>query len=203
MTERKTDMKNEAKEAGTLQATSEEAAGGFAQQTDAAPDASAEAVVALDQVLQERDEWKAKADEYLDRYRRSVAELANYRKRIERDREQDALRFRTDVMASILPILDDFQLAIENIPDEYDGQGWVEGITLIERKLMRLLESYEVAPIQAVGEPFDPRHHEAFAREQSDEYPEGTVTQELRKGYLLGDRVLRPTLVKVSDGRSG
>ena len=157
----------------------------------------------LEKVTRELEEWRTKADEYLDKYRRSLAELANYRKRVEREREGDDLRLRRRVMGSILPILDDFALAIDNIPDEHDNAGWVEGITLIERKLAKLLESYGVVPIDAVGKPFDPYYHEAFTKRESDEYPEGTVIEELRKGYMLDDTVLRPTLVAVSAGPRG
>lgn len=148
----------------------------------------------------ELEEWRGKADEWLDKYTRALAEFANYRKRVERERVQQNLRMRMDVLRQLLPVVDDFELALESVPREVSGASWVEGILLIERKLKAFLEESQVVPIEAVGQPFDPTLHSALMKEDSEEYPEGTVVAELRKGYLLADQVLRPTLVKVSNG---
>ena len=154
----------------------------------------------LQKLREEVAHWQAKADEYLDKYRRSLAEFSNYRKRQEQVREQEKLRLRMDVLKQLLPIVDDFERALESVPEEFQGESWVEGVLLIERKLKGLLEQFEVVPIEAVGKPFDPTYHSALLQEESDEFPEGTVMEELRKGYLIADQVLRPTLVKVSRG---
>ncbi|OGO06306.1 MAG: nucleotide exchange factor GrpE [Chloroflexi bacterium RBG_13_56_8] len=148
----------------------------------------------------EVEEWQAKADEYLDNYRRSVAEFSNYRKREQREREQRFLELSADVLGRFLPILDDFERAIESMPQEEVDSKWAEGLILIRRKLGTLLEDFGVRPIEALGKPFDPMFHSALMQAASDEYPAGTVTEELQRGYLIGDRVLRPVTVAVSTG---
>jgi molecular chaperone GrpE len=152
----------------------------------------------LEELQRELEESQAKANELLDKYRRSVAEFSNYRKRQERERAQERLRIQMDVLRQVLPSLDDFDRAVAIMPPELAKQGWVEGVLLIERKLKTLLESYRVEPIQAVGEPFDPHFHSALMQEESAEYPPGTVIEEIQKGYLIEGQVLRPTLVKVA-----
>lgn len=157
---------------------------------------------AADKEADDPEALKAKADEYLDKYRRSVAEFSNYRKRMAREQEQQSLRLRVNVLGSILPVLDDFRMATDAIPGEYAETSWVEGISLIERKLAKALESHNVTPMESIGQPFDPHLHEAFMGQESDEYPEGVVMEELRKGYMIGDQVLRPAMVKVSAGHT-
>jgi molecular chaperone GrpE len=149
---------------------------------------------------QEIEEWRNKADAYLDKYRRSAAEFSNYRKRLEREREERTLRLRSMVLGRLLPIVDDLERAIQNVPDEVAESDWTQGIILIERKLKALLQEFDVVPIEAEGKPFDPYYHEALMQEESDEYPEGIVSGEMEKGYMIADHVLRPTRVKVSTG---
>jgi len=157
-----------------------------------------EVLVGREEAVRQIDEWREKADDYLDKYRRSVAEFANYRKRQERERAEQALRTSAEVVRKLLPAMDDFQRAIDNIPKELANTRWVEGILLIERKLGDILKGFQVVPIEALGKPFDPRFHSALMRCESDEHPPDTVVAELEKGYMIGDRVLRPTIVMVS-----
>jgi len=152
-------------------------------------------------------EWKqkiealqAQADDYKDKYLRSVAEFSNYRKRQDREREQQTWRIKASVLKDLLDPLDDFRRALEHVPDSEQDSDWVRGIMLIEQKLLGLLSQYNVTPIDAVGKPFDPGYHDALLRAPSDEYPEGTVSAELRKGYMMDDQVLRPAVVQVSQG---
>jgi len=145
-------------------------------------------------------EWQAKADEYLDKYRRSVAEFANYRKRQDRERENEMRRISMQVLRRLLPPLDDLDRALESVPAEHRHSPWVEGVRLIDRKLRAILDEFHVRPIEAKGKPFDPRYHSALLQEESDTHPEGIVIEELQRGYMLGDEVLRPTVVKVSKG---
>ena len=154
----------------------------------------------IDALRQEVDEWRSKANEHLDKYLRGLADFSNYRKRQERAREQQFLRTRMDILKRLVPVIDDFDRALANVPDEFDGTGWVEGVTLIANKLKAVLEGFEVVPIEALGRPFDPNFHSALAKEPSDQYPEGTVSEEVNKGYMIGDLVLRPAEVKVSSG---
>ena len=156
----------------------------------------------LAELCAELGEWRRKADESRDQYLRSVAEFTNYRRRREGERDQQALRMRMDLMRQLLPVIDDFERAAHSIPPEFADVAWVEGVVLIGRKLEAVLGIFGVEPIVAVGEPFDPRYHSALVQEESDEYPEGTVLEELQKGYVVSGQVLRPTLVKVST-RSG
>jgi molecular chaperone GrpE len=157
-----------------------------------------EVLVGREEAVRQIDEWREKADDYLDKYRRSVAEFANYRKRQGRERAEQALRTSAEVVRKLLPAMDDFQRAIDNIPKELANTRWVEGILLIERKLGDILKGFQVVPIEALGKPFDPRFHSALMRCESDEHPPDTVVAELEKGYMIGDRVLRPTIVMVS-----
>jgi molecular chaperone GrpE len=145
-------------------------------------------------------EWQAKADEYLDKYRRSVAEFANYRRRQDRERESEVRRISMQVLRHLLPPLDDLDRALASVPSEHRDSPWVEGVRLIDRKLRAILDEFHVKPIEAAGKTFDPRYHSALLQEASDTYPEGTVMEELQHGYMLGDDVLRPAVVKVSKG---
>ena len=152
----------------------------------------------MEELRQQAEEWRSKADELLDKYRRSVAEFSNYRKRQDRDREQQRLRLSMEVMRQLLPVMDDFDRALQNIPDGLSESEWLEGVELVDRKLKALMEGFQVVPIEAVGKPFNPAFHSALMQEESDDYPDSTVMEELRRGYLLADQVLRPSLVKVS-----
>jgi len=150
--------------------------------------------------LEEAEQWRTKADEYLDKYRRSVADFANYRKRQDRERENELRRISMQVLRRLLPPLDDLDRAIESVPPEHRDSPWVEGVRLIDRKLNGILDEFDVKPIEALGKPFDPRYHSALLQGESDVYAEGIVMEELQRGYLLGDDVLRPAVVKVSSG---
>jgi len=149
------------------------------------------------------EEERARAEVYLDQWRRAQAEFANFKKRNEREREE-LLKFANSILiAKILPILDDFERALRTIPDRIHTLTWVEGIFLIHRKLQAILEQEAVTEIEAeVGKEFDPAIHEAVVHEESEEYKEGQIVDILQKGYKLHDRVVRPTLVKVAKGKS-
>jgi len=141
----------------------------------------------------------AEAEDYKDRWMRSQAEFANARKRMEKQRLELFSTATADVMRKLLPILDDYERAMENTPEAIHEDSWLEGIQLVQRKLMGVLENYNVTPIEAVGEPFDPNVHEAISQEDSDEYDSGVVCKELQTGYKIGDRVIRPSLVIVAE----
>ncbi len=155
----------------------------------------------LTALTQELEETRAKAAEYLDGWQRARAELLNARKRFQREQEQAYDQARGDVLVHLLPIVDDFERAFETLPHNLSGLTWIQGIWLIHRKLQLLLEQQGVTPIEAVGQKFDPLIHEAVTHEPS-EVPEGTIISELQKGYKLGERVLRPAMVRVSSGPS-
>jgi molecular chaperone GrpE len=143
-------------------------------------------------------ETQAKANEYLDGWQRSRAEFVNYKKRIEREQAETYQRAAGNVIKRYLEILDDMDLALKNRPGQGDGAVWAEGIDLIYRKLLTILDGEGVKPMALLGEPFDPNQHEAISMEPSETVPSGHVCEVLKQGYLLGDKVLRPALVRVA-----
>ena len=146
----------------------------------------------------ELDEAKARADEATYNWQRSAADFANFKRRTEEDRSLLAQAGTAVLISKLLAVQDDFDRALANVPDEVH-EGWLEGIQLVERKLRSVLESEGVTPIEALGQPFDPNLHEAVVHEPTDAHPDNTVIEELQRGYRLGDRVLRPSLVKVAN----
>jgi molecular chaperone GrpE len=149
---------------------------------------------------QQLEEEKKTSAEYLDNWRRSAAEFANFKKRIEKERAEYSLFASSLLLGKLLDVMDGFDAAFNAIPERFHGEPWVEGIRLVEQKLRYVLESEGVKPIEAQGKEFDPNFHEAMFYEQSPGQPEGRVIGEFQRGYMLGDRVLRPTRVKVSKG---
>ncbi len=142
---------------------------------------------------------QAEAADYKDRWLRSQAEFANARKRMEKERIELYSMAAGDVIKKLLPVLDDFERAMNSVPENIRADAWLEGIDLVQRKLFTILENFNVIPIEAVGQAFDPNLHEAITQEATDEYPSGHICRELQKGYKIGDRVLRPSLVAVAE----
>ncbi len=141
---------------------------------------------------------RTQSAEYLDNWRRAAADFSNYRKRAEKD-SGELTKFANSILISrLLPVLDDFERALQTLPDNLRDLTWIDGVMLIARKMRAVLEAEGVKPIEAEGKPFDPNIHEAVIHEESDKHEEGIVISELQKGYMLNDRVLRPTLVKVA-----
>ena len=153
-----------------------------------------------DALAAERDVALAKADDNLQTAQRAAADYANLKRRSEVDRERDLDRAREALLSRVVELADDFDLALEHLPPEAGESRWLEGIVAIDRKLRALLEREGVTPIEALGRPFDPNEHEALSHVAGSGAPEGEVVLEVRRGYLLRDRVLRPALVAVSDG---
>jgi molecular chaperone GrpE len=141
---------------------------------------------------------QAKAAEYLDGWQRARADFANYRKRAEKEREEAYQIAAVEVLAKLLPVLDDFDLAVANVPSERAGEDVFKGFQMIHRKLMVLLENAGIKAIHPVGEKFNPAHHEALGEDPAGAVPAGHITLVLRKGYLYGERVLRAALVRVA-----
>jgi len=141
---------------------------------------------------------EAKAAEYLDGWQRARAEFANARKRSERNRAEVRDRTAIDYASQLLPILDDFQRAVENVPAAIEADSWFEGIILVKRKIDTILDGLKVQPIEALGRDFDPNFHEALAQIDADGVESGIVLEVLQTGYQLKDRVIRPALVNVA-----
>lgn len=141
---------------------------------------------------------EAKAKEYLDGWQRAQAEFINYRKRMEREQEQQRLNAIGTAVKRYLPVVDDLERAMINIPDTCQGIPWTDGITLIYQKMTSALEADGVKSLGSVGEPFDPNLHEAIGQAPSDDIPSGHIIEVLQKGYIIGERVLRPAMVRVA-----
>ncbi|HEX7949821.1 MAG TPA: nucleotide exchange factor GrpE [Candidatus Limnocylindrales bacterium] len=140
-------------------------------------------------------------DEYLAALQRERAEFLNFKRRTAEEREASLGLAAEGLISKVLTLADDFDRAIDSRPESHAADPWVEGITAIDRKLRLLLESEGVSPIEASpGLAFDPREHEAVANVPGTGLPDGHVVEELRRGYRLRDRVIRPALVAVAAG---
>jgi molecular chaperone GrpE len=140
---------------------------------------------------------KRERDDYYDRLLRKTAEFDNYRKRVERERRVHAEQAVTDLLEELLLVVDDFDRALTVDADDKTGS-YRKGVELIHAKLHDLLRKQGVKPIDAVGTDFDPNLHQAVVHESSPGHREGEVIGELRRGYTIGDRLLRPAMVKVA-----
>lgn len=165
------------------------------QQEEQASEAQAGASLDLEAEL---NKAQAQAAEYLDGWQRARAELANYKKRIDRERAEWETVIRGEVISGLLPALDDFDLALEKLPADLANNEWVTGITLVYRKLQTQLGALGLSEIEAVGKPFDPAVHEAVTHEACEGHESGTVIGVIRKGYQLNGKVIRPALVRVA-----
>ena len=141
---------------------------------------------------------QAKADEYLEQWRRTAADFANFKRRTEQERVEMGKLFNEGLVKALLPALDNFERALASVPEELKGSGWVEGVSLTEKQLRAALEREGLSSIEALGQKFDPNLHEAVAHDISQEHEEDSVIAEFQKGYKLHDRVIRPAMVKVS-----
>jgi molecular chaperone GrpE len=131
-------------------------------------------------------------------WQRARADFANLKRRGEEERADLASAASDRLLLRVLELADDFDLAVEHVPDEVRATPWVEGIGAIDRKLRALLEAEGVRPMSAEGEPFDPHTQQAISYDDDPGLPDGTVTKVLQRGYTIRDRVLRPALVAVA-----
>ena len=139
------------------------------------------------------------SEEYLAALQRERAEFLNFKRRTADERDRDLGLANEDLIRKVLTVADDFDRAIDARPDSIATDPWFEGIAAIDRKLRTLLESEGVTAIESVpGQPFDPREHDAIANVTGSDQPEGSIVEEIRRGYRLRDRVLRPALVAVA-----
>ncbi len=134
-------------------------------------------------------------EELLEVLRRVQADFANYKRRTDEERLELQRHANSRLVLKLLPILDEFVLAIQHASKDGPDPSWLEGISLIQRKLNVLMESENVVKIEALGREFDPFEHEAMAYQESPDHPEGCVMSVVREGYRLNERVLRPALV--------
>ena len=138
---------------------------------------------------------ESKASDYKDSWLRTQADFQNYKKRIERDNEMMYFSMKGDIIKKVLPALDDLERALQN---RRADDPWADGIELIARKLQNMLESEGIKKIEALGKEFDPNFHEAISHEPADGAKSGHVIGVVQNGYMLGERVIRPALVRVA-----
>jgi len=150
----------------------------------------------LQELVSRLEQAEEKAAENLDGWQRTQADFQNYRKRTERDNELMYVSMKGDIVRKILPILDDLERALQNRPS--DSGPWISGIELIHKKLLSILEAEGVKRIEAEGQPFDPNFHEALSHEPAEGIESGHVIAVSQNGYVLGERVIRPALVRVA-----
>jgi molecular chaperone GrpE len=175
----------------------DETAAAQARAADAQPGTNADEAIAAAQ--KERDTYK-------EQFLRAVADFDNYRKRIERERRELSEYAATDVLHELLPIVDNFERALQasasapsaTADKPADSEAFYRGVELIHKQMLELLRKRGVTRIDAVGADFDPNVHQAVIHEPSGEHREGEVMEELQRGYKLGDRLLRPAMVKVA-----
>jgi molecular chaperone GrpE len=184
--------------------TPEEAAAAAAGASPAATsggEAPAEAalpddVEALKQALEEA---RAKAESNFASWQRSAADFINYKRRAEQEKADTAKSARAMLILNLLPVVDDLERALESVSTKLAGLTWVEGIQIIYRKLVAILEAQGLTEIKALGEGFDPNLHEAVLQGPG---PEGKVVEVVQKGYRLQDRLVRPAMVRVGTGEA-
>jgi molecular chaperone GrpE len=142
-------------------------------------------------------EARRELDEMRDRWLRKTAEFDNYRKRIERERREQSDQAIVDLLEALLPVVDDFDRAL-TVEAGPEADAYRKGVELIHAKLHDVLKKRGVRPIDALGADFDPNIHQAVMHEASPDHRDGEVIGELQKGYMLGDKLLRPAMVKVA-----
>jgi molecular chaperone GrpE len=159
------------------------------------PESSGQFQAQIEALQKQLEEVQAKAAENLDGWQRAQAEFINYKNRVQRDRDLDYASMKGDIIKKILPVLDDLERSLAHRPDD---SAWANGMELIARKFQTILEAEGVKRIEAKGQPFDPNFHEAISSESHDEVESGYVIEVVQNGYMLGERVIRPAMVRVA-----
>lgn len=159
-------------------------------------------VVESDEIEQQLRAEQQKAEEYLDLLRRTQADFVNYRRRVTQEQAEMRTTAQIALLKQLLPILDDFERAVDATPENLAQDPWVQGLLLIARRLTSQFDQLGVRQIGAPGEQFDPRLHEALTMEVRADSPEGTILQVVRSGYALGERIIRPAQVIVAGAPS-
>jgi molecular chaperone GrpE len=153
-----------------------------------------EDIETLQQTLAEE---KERAEKYLASWQRCQADFVNYKQRAEQEKSEIIEFANSALICNLLPIMDDLERAFASVPADLEESNWTEGIRLIYNKLKTSLEAQGLTEIEARGEPFDPRLHEAMMQQDGKE---GIIIEELQKGYKLKEKVIRPSLVTVGRG---
>jgi molecular chaperone GrpE len=153
----------------------------------------------IDSLEKQLAEETEKAEKYLENWQRAEADFSNYKKRVEQEKTELGNSLNSGLILNLLPVLDDMERALSALPPKLEKQNWVDGMKLIYRKFQSIMEAQGITPIEAVGKPFDPSIHEAVSQIEGQE---GMVMEEIQKGYILRDRVLRPSMVVVGKSKT-
>ena len=147
---------------------------------------------------EKKDPLKEKIDELNDRLIRQVAEFDNFRKRTDKEKAQMFEQGQSSVLEKLLPVIDNFERGLQAVPEEEKDGAFADGMNKIYKQIMKQMEDLGVTPIEAVGKEFNPNFHNAVMQVESEEYESGVVAQELQKGYMFHDTVLRHSMVGVT-----
>lgn len=148
-------------------------------------------------IVDEKERLTAELQEINDKYLRLYAEFENYKKRVNKDKEELVKYGNESLLYELLPVIDNLDMALKHASDNVSA-GVVQGVEITLKELQKTLEKFGLSPIDAYGKPFDPLIHHAMTQVERDDIDEKTVVEEFRKGYMLRDKVLRPSLVAVS-----
>ena len=199
--EKNTDVKEQ--EIETQAAHSEESEVSEAEESraEAESEGSPEAE-ALANLTAEYEAYRTESEKQHDQMLRTIAEFDNSRKRAEREKEESLKYALESFVKELIPTIDSIERAIQSTKESQDVDALAEGVEMIYKGLLSTLEKRGVTPIEAVNEPFDPMQHEAVMHVESEDVPENNVIEEWQKGYMLHNRVIRPSMVSVSKGKS-
>lgn len=156
-----------------------------------------EAKGSFEEVVDEKERLTAEIQEINDKYLRLYAEFENYKKRVNKDKEEIFKYGNESLLYELLPIIDNLEMALKHATNSV-SEGLVQGVEITLKELQRTLEKFGLSPIEANGKPFDPLVHHAMTQVERDDVDEKTVMEEFRRGYMFRDKVLRPSLVAVS-----
>lgn len=174
-----------------------------AENGDGLTDAEGEPIIGMavseyDRLQEELETARREAEKNLDNFQRALADYSNLRRRTEQEREQMHGDLVGKILNPFLDVLDDLDLAVRNRPADGPEKSWGEGIELVYRKLLGRLESVGVSRMDVENRAFDPHFHEAITHEESEGFESGQVIAVVKPGYMIGDRVLRPAMVRVA-----
>ena len=161
-------------------------------------EAAETAEAAQEEAALDAEKLAAELADLNQRFLRVAADFDNYKRRTVQEKEDLVKYSNAKIMGELLPVLDAFQLALKNPGESQEAQNVIKGVEMLYRQIMQVLEQAGMSKIEAVGQPFDPKLHEAIMQVDDDSVPEDTVVEELRAGYVLNERVIRPSMVKVS-----
>ncbi|RUT36643.1 nucleotide exchange factor GrpE [Paenibacillus zeisoli] len=161
-------------------------------------DAGEGAASAQSAVSAELEQLRNEVQEHQQRFLRSQADFDNFRRRTQKEKEELGKYASAKLITELLPVVDNLDRALAAVKENAEAESFSKGVDMIFRQLEGILSAEGLTPMNSVGQPFNPEYHQAIMQVESDEYEEGIVVEEVQKGYLLKDKVLRPAMVKVS-----